>query len=257
MVALDIFHMATFCRRTDGLEVENVLLDAGHQLLLHMDYKNTQDVRNHRVQQAIKECYAGPGGEESARELCRLIKAKIKNREVYAFELDHAFNALFEVQPTVALDEFLQDRTSDSDDPIYGDGGFSRRSPLEKVDPVILWSWADQAPDVRYPLLSRSLNVFATKNYDDDDGLSPLFLEGLEKAPDKAAFLNSNKARMLPNGWSGNLSIILDMRREYLGSLADHPDSGVRSWIAEQVSNLKQWADHERGREAESEETFE
>lgn len=256
-VALDIFHMATFCRRTDGLEVENVLLDAGHQLLLRTDYKNVQDVRDHQVHQAIKECYAGPGGEERARELCRLIKAKIKNREVYAFQLDHAFDALFEVQPTVALDEFLQDRTLGGDGPIYGRGGLSKRSPLEKVDPAILWSWADQAPDVRYPLLSRSLNVFATQNYDDDDGLSPLFLEGLEKAPDKAAFLNSNKARMLPNGWCGNLSIILDRRREYLGSLADHPDSGVRSWVAEQASNLKQRADHERGREAESEETFE
>jgi len=62
---------------------------------------------------------------------------------------------------------------------------------------------------------------------------------------------------MMPNGWSGNLSIILDKRREYLGSFADHPDSDVRSWVAEQVTNLKRWADHERGREAESEETFE
>lgn len=256
-VALDIFHMATFCRRTDGSEVENILLDAGHQLLLRVDYKNTQDVRNHRIQQAIKECYAGPGGEESARELCRLIKAKIESREVYAFQLDHAFDALFDVQPVVALDEFLLDRTSDDDNPIYGDSRLSKRSPLEKVDPAVLWSWADQAPAVRYRLLSRSLNVFATKNYDDDDGLSPLFLEGLERAPDKTAFLSSNTARMLPNGWSGNLSIILDKRREYLGSLAGHPDSGVRSWATEQVSNLKQLADQQRGREAEREETFE
>lgn len=256
-VALDIFHMATSCRRRDCLEVENVLLDAGHQLLLRMDYKNTQDVQNYRVQQAIKECYAGPGGEEGARELFRLIRAKIKNREVYAFELDDALNALLEVQPTVTLDEFLQNRTLDGDDPIYWDGEFSRRSPLEKVDPAILWSWADQAPDVRYPLLSRSLNVFAAKNDDADDGLSPLFLDGLERAPDKAAFLYSNKAGMLPKVWSGNLSRILDMRRKYLGSLANHLDGGVRSWVAEQDSNLKQWADQARARESESEETFE
>lgn len=256
-VALDIFHMATFCRRTDGLEVENVLLDAGHQILLRMDFKNTQDVRNHRVQQAIKECYAGPGGEESARELCCLIKAKIEAREVYAFQFDHAFDALFEVQPGVALDEFLQERTADDDDPIYGDSRLSRRSPLEKVDPGVLWSWADQSPAVRYPLLSRSLSVFATKNYDDDDGLSPLFLEGLERSPDRAAFLSNNTAGMLPTGWSGNLSIILDKRREYFRSLADHPDSDVRSWAVEQITNLKQWADHEREREAEREETFE
>lgn len=255
--ALEIFHMAVYCRKTDGLEVDGVLLDSGHQLLLRTDYKNTHDAREHRVQQAIKICYSGPGGEAGARELCRLLKSKIEAREVYAFQLDHAFDALFEVQPIVALDEFLVGANSDGGDPIYGDIGLSRQSPLETVDPDVLWAWADQTPDVRYPLLSRSLSVFATKNYDDDDGLSPLFLEGLERAPDKGAFLNSNAARMMPNGWSGNLSIILDKRREYLGSLADHPDIDVRSWVAEQVSNLKQWADHERGREAESEETFE
>lgn len=256
-IAFEIFQMATYCRKADGLEVDGVLLDAGHQLLLRTDYKNTQDAREHRVQQTIKVSYSGPGGEAGARELCRLLKSKIEAREVYAFQLDHAFDALFEVQPLIALDEFLLGRTPDGDDLIYGDTSVSRRSPLQKVERAVLWSWADQAPVVRYPLLSRSLSVFATKNFDEDGGLSPLFLEGLERAPDKAAFLNSNTARMLPNGWSGNLSIILDRRREYLGSLADHPDSAVRSWGAEQVSNLKEWADHERGREAESEETFE
>ena len=62
---------------------------------------------------------------------------------------------------------------------------------------------------------------------------------------------------MHPNGWSGNLSAILDRRREYIGALADHSDSGVRAWVSEQISNLKQWADHERERETEREETFE
>ena len=116
------------------------------------------------------------------------------------------------MQPLVALDEFLLGAEADDDDPIYGRSGLSRQSPLEKVDPAVLWSWANQAPDTRYPHISRSLNVFATKNHDDHDGLSPLFLEGLEKAPDRIAFLRCNAARMHPNGWSGNLSAILDRK---------------------------------------------
>jgi hypothetical protein len=255
--ALEIFHMATYCLKSDGLEVEGVLLDMGHQLLLRTDYKNSKDVREYRVQQIIKECYSGPGGEAGARELCRLLKTKIAAREVFAFQLDHAFDALFEVQPLVALDEFLLEADADDEDPIYGSGGFSRKSPLEKVEPALLWSWADQAPGTRYPLISRSLNVFATKNFDEDDGLSPLFLEGLEKAPDRAAFLGSNAARMHPNSWSGNLSTILDQRREYLSALASHQDHDVRAWAAELISDLKRWADHERRRETEREETFE
>lgn len=256
-VALEVFHMATYCLKTDGLEVEGVLLDMGHQLLLRTDFKNSGDLREYRVQQTIKECYSGPGGEAGARELCQLLKAKIAAREVYAFELDHAFDALFEVQPLVGLDEFFLEAEADDEDPIYGSAGFSRRSPLEKVEAAVLWSWADQAPDKRFPLISRSLNVFSTKDFDDDNGLSTLFLEGLERAPDRAAFLGSNAARMHPNSWSGNLSTILDRRRGYLQLLADHNDENVRVWVAEQVRNLKQWADRERQRETENEEAFE
>jgi hypothetical protein len=256
-VALEIFHMATYCLKSDGLDVEGTLLDMGHQLLLRTDYKNASDVREYRVQQTIKECYSGPAGEQGARELCKHLKFKIAAREVHAFRLDHAFDALFEVQPIVALDEFLLEAAADEEDPIYGSSGLSKQSPLEKVDPAILWSWADQAPTTRYPLISRSLNVFATKNLDDDKGLSPLFLGGLEKAPDRAAFLKNNTARMRPSGWSGNLSIILDRRCEYLGALADHSDQNVRAWVSKQVSNLKQWADSERERESEREESFE
>lgn len=255
--ALEIFHMASYCLKTDGLEVEGVLLDMGHQLLLRTDYKNTQDVREYRVQQTIKECYSGPGGEAGARELCRLLKAKIAVRHVYAFELDHAFETLFEVQPLVALDEFLLEAETDDFDPIYGHSSYSKQSPLEKVDPAVLWSWADHAPDTRYPIISRSLNVFATKNHEDDDGLSPLFLQGLEKAPDRIAFLRHHSVRMHPNGWSGNLSAVLDRRREYLNLLGNHSDGGVREWVKEQVSCLQQWADSERARETEIEEAFE
>lgn len=255
--ALEIFHMATYCLKADSVEVEGVLLDVGHQLLLRMDYKNTHDVREYRVQQTIKGCYSGPGGEGGARELCRLLKAKIASREVYAFQLDHAFDALFEVQPIVALDEFILGSDADDEDSIYGSIGLDRQSPLEKVDPAVLWLWADQAPGVRYPLVSRSLNIFSTKDFDNDTGLSPLFLEGLEKAPDPAGYLKSNTDRIRPNSWSGNLSAILDRRSEYLNTLTDYPDQEVRAWASEQISHLRQWADSERERETEREEAFE
>jgi len=255
--ALEIFHMAIYCLKSDGLEIEGGLLDMGHQLLLRTDYKNTSDVREYRVRQVIEECYSGPGGEAGARELCRLLKTRIATREVYAFELDHAIDALFSVQPLVALDEFLLGAAADDEDPIYGSIGLSRQSPLEKIDSAVLWSWADQAPDKRYPLISRSLSIFASKDFDDDNGLSPIFIEGLTRAPDRVGFLRSNAARMHPNGWSGNLSTILDRRREYLSALTDHPDHDVRAWVSERVSDLKKWADRERERETESEESFE
>ena len=254
--ASEIFHMATHCLKTDGLEIDGTLLEIGHQLLLRTDYKDASDVREYRVQQTIEECYSGPGGEQNARDLCQHLKAKIADHEVYQFQLEHAFDAIFKVQPLVALDEFLLAADADGD-PIYGHTGIVRQSPLEKVDPAVLWSWADQDPYARYPLISRSLNVFATKDFDDDDGLSPLFLQALGRAPDRAEFLKMNSARMRPSGWSGSLSAILDRRGEYLSALSNHSDQNVRAWAFEQIANLQLWAERERERETEGEESFE
>jgi hypothetical protein len=255
--SLDILHMAIYCFKDDGVEVDGALLDAGHALLLRMDYGRSSDVREYRTQQTIKYCYSGPAGEQGARELCEHLKQKIAAREVYAWQLDRIFDALFEVQPLVALDELLLTADENDDDPVYGGIGLSSRSPVEKVTPSVLWAWADIDPAVRYPLISRTLNVFATKDFDNDTGLSSLFLEGLERSPDRAAYLGQDVGRLYPSGWSGNLSTILDRRRSWLEPLRTHPDSAVSSWAIERMADLQLYADHERKREGEREESFE
>lgn len=105
--ALDILHMAIYCLKSDGEPVEDTLLDVGHSILLRMDLKDASDVREHRVQETIKYCYAGPAGEQPAKELCQRLKREIEDRRLYAWQLDYIFDALFETQPLVALDELL------------------------------------------------------------------------------------------------------------------------------------------------------
>lgn len=255
--ALEILHMAIYCLKDDGVDVDGALLDAGHNLLLRLDYRSSSDVREHRVQQTIKYCYDGPTGEVAARELCQHLKRKIAAREVYAYQLDHVFDALFGVQPIVALDELMVAADQDDDDPIYGGIDLSRRSPLEKITPLVLWTWADLDPRIRYPLISRSLAVFSTRDLGDDSGLSPLFLEGLERSPDRAAYLGNNVTRLLPSSWSGPLSAILDRRRAWLEALTQHHDERVKAWATARIADLLRHADHERKRESEREESFE
>jgi hypothetical protein len=62
---------------------------------------------------------------------------------------------------------------------------------------------------------------------------------------------------MGPSGWSGNLSTILEKRIALLAKLANHDDAVVRTWVAKQQATLSTWADREREREAEREESFE
>jgi hypothetical protein len=255
--SLEILHMAFYCLKDDGEQVQGSLLDVGHKLLSRTDYKNTNDVREHRIQQMIRSCYAGPSGEQGARDLCHHLKQQIADRRVYAWQLDHVFDAIFEVQPLIALDEFMLGQLETTDDPIYGGIGLTRRSPLEKVPSADLWDWAETDPSVRYPLIGRSLHIFAVRNHDEDAGISPRFLEALQRSPDREQFLKSNADRLHPSGWSGHLSVILDMRREMLTDLLHHEDPSVEEWARNQSERLKNWADAEREREVQQEESFE
>lgn len=255
--ALEILYIAVLCLRGDRIEIDEILLEMGHQLLLRTDYKKAQNSAEHEITEIIKTCYAGCSGERRAHALCRTLKARVSTAKLYPFELDYVLNALFEVQPIIALDELLLVSEGDEGSQIIGKSTFTQQSPLEVVDPATLWRWADKAPDARYPLIGGSISIFAKKNFDDDDGLSPLFLQGLEKAPDKAAFLGADEMRVHPSSWSGALSDILERRQEYLQALAEHPDSNVQVWVSEMISKLRQWAASERERESEREESFE
>lgn len=256
-VALDILHMAIFCLRSDGEDIGHELLHVGHYLLLRATYKDTSSIAEHCIQEMIKYCYAGPDGVQAARELCQEIRNKIADLNIRAWQLDYVFDALFEVQPIVALDEILLANKDAVGDPIYGSDSMARKSPLENVGPAELCAWADIDPNIRYPLIGRSLSVFQTQKNGDDIGLSPLFLEALERSPDRGLFLQHNAGQLSPSSWSGNLSAILDKRREMLAGLSSHNDVSVQSWVRNQSTNLKKWADAERQREARREESFE
>ncbi len=255
--ALEILHMAIYCLKSDGEEVRDELLNVGHQLLLRVDYGDTTAGQEHRIQQTIEDCYAGLGGEEGAREFCHFIKKKIADREVYTFQLDCVFDALFETQPAIALDEFLLEHEAATGDPIYGEFMVARESPLEKVSPDKLWDWADIDPSTRYPLIGRYLNVFARERSGDDPGVSPLFLGALERSPDRERFLLNNADCLRPDGWTGNLSAVLDKRCEMLDSLLNHEDASVQAWVRDKMEQLKNWADAQRESETEREQRFE
>lgn len=256
-MAIEILQMAIYCHKSDGVDTDSGLFDLGHQLLLQTDYRRDGGMAEYRIQETIKACYAGPQGEAAAAELCRHLLGLIDDGVVYSFQLDHVIDALFEVQPTVTLDELLLTNPDDVDHPIFGNSPMSGQGPLGKVDAPVLWAWADVDPSVRYPLLCRALDLFSGERYGQDTGLSETFVEAIERAPDRAAFLANFDGRLSPSGWSGNLSAILDSRAEFLAPLLEHSDPAVVAWATEQRRELRMRADAERKRETDREESFE
>jgi hypothetical protein len=249
--------MATYCHKKDEVETDPRLIEVGHHLLMMTDYSLDGDVREYRVQEAIKQCYAGKAGEKYAKELCEHILQLVAERKVYAFQFDHVLEALFEVQPEVALGEFLLAGSPEEEHLLSSDSTISGQSPLQKVDPEVLWKWAAVDPDSRYPLLGGALKLFSSERMGDDTGLSKVFVEALERSPDRAQFLACFSGSLGPSGWSGNLSVILKRRHGFLAPLAGHDDAVVREWARRIQGKLKAWAAQERERETGAEETFE
>ncbi len=165
-------------------------------------------------------------------------------------------SAIFNADPDIGLDVFVLGGDSEND-PIYGYSGPMRGSPVEAVEPAKLWEWADQDPNVRYPILGRALLTFPETIGNTTLEISPTYLEAMERAPDRSRFLSVDPHQLGPRGWSGNLSTILDRRRGEVIKLADHQDENVRQWSKERVASLKERADLERARETEREESFE
>jgi hypothetical protein len=138
------------------------------------------------------------------------------------------------------------------------DESFGRGSPIAKVDRSVLLGWAQLDPDTRYPALASSISMFSKGATDvDKAGLSPLFMEILDRAPDKRAVLGDFWARIHPHGWSGSLADVLVARRAKLKVLETHDDPAVRQWLRDMEPVFDEWIERDRARDREREESFE
>jgi hypothetical protein len=99
--------------------------------------------------------------------------------------------------------------------------------------------------------------MFRTRNNEEENELSPLFLSMLDKAPDKRLFLGELRDRFHPGSWSGSLAHILEQRKSKIAPFVEHPDAQVRAWALEAARELDPWIEIERTRDRAMEESFE
>ena len=166
--------------------------------------------------------------------------------------MPHILEALFKTQPDVALDTFLLPtpmRDFDSD--------IGRGPALGNLDSVLLQTWADRDPALRYRLVGECLSMFGKKNGDEENELSPLFVSILQHAPNKRLFLGELRERLHPQSWGGSLADILIRRKQQVLKLAELGDVQVRAWVDDVTPELDSWIEQERAYDRAGEESFE
>ncbi|WP_428155311.1 hypothetical protein [Brevundimonas sp.] len=254
-VTIGLDALSTYFYPSGGKAVEPhpALVVLGRDLFSRMGPEGLSDMRNYSLRYVVRPCLSGVDGEAAARRTCEIVRSLKTGRSGWKRGGNGLAQALFEVQPEIALDVFM----AGPDGPV--ETLFRERpggpSPLNKLDVSQVVSWADRDPAARYAALGTASAMFLKDQGDRTLGLNPLFVTLLEHSPDKQAFLGSFYDRLAPRSWSGSLAEILDQRRRLLDALPDHPD--VQTWREAAAPQIARWIATERENEAEREESFE
>jgi hypothetical protein len=252
--ALDILSMRFYVAKPDGPPITAPLLALGRRLLMGFDFGDEHGTRDFDLAAVMKVSLRGEEGRESARQVCAVLRARLDDFPRAPRDIDHTLDALFKVQPDIALSTFLL-----GDAPLANrhllSFGFHRVSPTEGLAVETLRSWADQDPALRYAALSRSLSLWVRNNMDETGELSPLFVDLLRTAPDKATFLGDAWSRLHPRSYNGSPYHILSQRKAAMQGLLG--DRDVATWYDHAGPELEAWLAQSRMREAVQEESFE
>jgi hypothetical protein len=255
-IALDILHMHLYRDQEDGHLWNQSLIEVGRDLLRRADFSKKSQLRDFGMHTVICVCCSGTDGEDTALDICVHLCAAIESFQLSPSNVSYVLKGLFKTQPFVALDVFL----------LYGvtpgipgrfEVHFRYDTPVEGLDSAVLRQWADIDATIRYPLLGQAISMFSRRHGEENNDLDLLFLEVLEYAPDKHAFLGDYWARFYPRSWAGALSDILARRRSQILIFRESQHTEVRRWIDELLPHLDHWIEEERKRNREQEESFE
>lgn len=253
-VGLDLLSRRFYRGRADPLPVVDPdLLERGRELLARLDPNDLNVMREYGLRDLIAMCFAGVEGEDAAHALSTTIYNGHQARDGWRRESFGVVDALFVVQPRIALSIFIDGPQGPVRRLFRSRVG--QRPSLYDLDPALVVEWANQNPSSRYPRLGEALSMFDKGQSDETRGLDPLFLALLRAAPDKAALLGTAFDRFHPGSWSGSLAAILEHRKSLLDTLPDHPE--IASWLARALPEVDRWIAAEQQRENEREESFE
>jgi hypothetical protein len=255
-IALDILHMHFFQDTEAAKQWDHILIETGRNLLRRTDFTKKGQLRDYGMHTVVNICCEGMEGADTARHVCDHLSATIQSYQTSPYDVSYVLKGLFKTQTFIALDAFLLNGVTSGTINLF-EMHFSFDTPIEKIDPTILQQWANIDSAVRYTLLGKAIPMFKRSQGEESDDLDPVFLELLEVAPDKYAFLGDYWTRLHPRSWMGVLSNILIQRRSQVLNFQISQHAEVRRWVDDLLPELDLWIEKEKVRDRDKEESFE
>ncbi|WP_033924986.1 hypothetical protein [Sphingomonas sp. 35-24ZXX] len=252
--ALQVLHMRIFGDRSDGLAVDEALVDLGRDLLTRPEiYSDDFARQDHGIDVIAKVALRGDGAGAAARRVCRAMVTAAKAKPYSYPDVGPISSTLMRLHPLVVLDEIVA--KSDNDHLIGGFFGGLRRNDEDfeanefKIDTKVMCDWVREDPAERSVKLANFIPY--TIQHSDGSSLdwSPMALELLALSPDNVSVLRTYENRFFSGGGSGSFSLRFVRRRPLVAAMARHESAAVREWAAEAgqrlEANIGRWDERE------------
>lgn len=261
LVAIDIFHMRIFSKRSDNESILEEERDIGRWLLGEFDFKE----KDQQLPSHIKGIAAGclvPGQDDDLVEaLCQRLQAALQSYKIYALDYGKLVRFLFEKFTHTALTVLVDEDDGDGDvrRNIFRHLRDNQPCLLGNVDEEPLLDWANEKPAQRYKRLAEVMRPWSSSENDDEAEhgktleWNPRALALLKNAPDKAQVLRTFIASFRPSSWSGSYADLLASRIPLLDAIAADGDEELAKIAREAREKLEtDIAAYRKGEEEES-----
>jgi hypothetical protein len=251
-VALEILFMRLHSDRSAQRKHEPELLEAGRELLRRVTFRGSNHREDYHLAGIVRAALIRSDSGPIAAAVAARLREAISAYETSASCNDDLVHALLEVQPTAALNAFL-DEGSERDQRagirLFEDGGGHRANPVDAVPCETLITWCDGDSERRYPLAAAIITF----------GLRPEASGALVWSEHARALLaNANEPRGVltvllkrfrPMGWSGSRAAVMEANARLLDSLEPLVPPALMSFVADAKTQLEQEIASERQRE--------
>jgi hypothetical protein len=253
-VAIHLLGMRMHILTKSNLDAETIAL--AHELVPRCPYDDRDGNLDYHVGETIRACFRGREGAEPTKAACAAFVASLASECMGAWSYVTTAQALFEVQPEIALDSFFgaKDR--------YGRSALRRMDiiaedgPVNRVPLELLKEWARGDFASRLPWLAENVRLFAP-GADGTLNWTPAAQYVLDNASHPATILATFARRLLPTSWSGSRADILAPRVRLLEDFAQHPQSDVRAWAAKEGESMRRAIEKERALDRKTDQSFE
>ena len=253
-------------RKPNGLEVAIDILSMHHydnsklagpelarlarELLTQASPNRQNQHLNFAIVLLIKRFMSVYEGEPYARQMLRVIRKGLDNYSLSPYDIDETLQALFETQPTAALDELIGDEQDDADDYIRRRAlrADHTKNALSGVPAEKLVEWCKQGDQHRWIRVADAVPAF---NEEQDLKWSETAQILLRSAPNPIQVAGALVERIEPMSWSGSRAEAISSRMPLIDELSMFLPADASENVSQWRKHYQQVMERERRRELE------